>query len=387
MTAAFRRLYRGTTDINFPRLWKRMLVVSGVLVAASIASFFLRGLNLSIDFEGGSVWEIPSTPSELSTGDAQAVLAPFGKDTGAKVQEVTGPSGDRVVRVQASVKDPAEGTRITQAYAERVGKPVSEIGTSTVGASWGSEITGKARNALIVFLIVIGLYISWQLEWRMAVAALVAVVHDIIITVGVYSVSQFEVTPATVISFLTILGFSLYDTIVVYDRVRENGAKFDRSGQYTYTAVMTRSLNQVLMRSANTTLVAVLPVISMLGIGAIAFGQPTLEEFSLALLVGMLLGAYSSVFVASPLTAWLKEKEPKYERIRRRLTDRGELAKGEHIPVGVGAHLSGGDAASDRRGPERGEPQQSKLQAAAAARAAQYQRPVPPRPRKQGRTR
>lgn len=388
-----RRLYRGQTDIDFPKWWRVMLAVSGVLVGISVISFIVSGLNLSIDFEGGSVWEMPATAEQLSVNDARDVLAPFGADTGAKVQEVTDPSGKRFVRVQAGVKDVAESAKIARAYADRIGIPITEITTSTVGASWGDEITSKARNALVVFLIVIGLYIAWQLEWRMAVAALAAVVHDIVITVGVYSVTKFEVTPATVISFLTILGFSLYDTIVVYDRVRENGARYDRSGQYTYTAIMRRSLNQVLMRSINTTLVAILPVLSMLIIGALAFGQKTIEEFSLALLVGLVLGAYSSVAIAAPLTTWLKEKEPKYLRIRQRLVDRGELELGSRIPVdgsmrpasqmaSGGADLDGmGDA--DGAGGER----PSKLQVAVAARASQYQRPHPPRPRKQGKTR
>ena len=390
-----RRLYRGQTDIDFPKTWPIMVGVSVVLMLISIVSFIVSGLNLSIDFEGGSVWEVPASTSQLSVAEARDVLVPFGVDAGAKVQEVTDPGGKRFVRIQAAVKDVTESAKVSQAYADKVGTTVTEITTSTVGASWGDEITSKARNALIIFLIVIGLYISWQLEWRMAIAALASVVHDIVITVGVYSITKFEVTPATVISFLTILGFSLYDTIVVYDRVRENGARYDRSGQYTYTAIMRRSLNQVLMRSINTTLVAILPVLSMLIIGAFAFGQKTIEEFSLALLVGLILGAYSSIAVAAPLTTWLKEKEPKYVRIRQRLIDRGELEAGSRIPVdgsmrpgiqdsGAGAGNGTGDL-DGTIGADEDRP--SKLQVAVAARASQYQRPHPPRPRKQGKTR
>lgn len=393
-----RRLYRGQTDIDFPKSWPVIIGVSLLLMAVSIISFVISGLNLSIDFEGGSVWEVPATTSQLSVADARDVLVPFGVDSGAKVQEVTDPDGKRFVRIQASIKDVVESARVSQAYADKVGTTVTDITTSTVGASWGDEITGKARNALIIFLVVIGLYISWQLEWRMAVAALASVVHDIVITVGVYSITKFEVTPATVISFLTILGFSLYDTIVVYDRARENGARYDRSGQYTYTAIMRRSLNQVLMRSINTTMVAILPVLSMLVIGAFAFGQKTIEEFSLALLVGLILGAYSSISVAAPLTTWLKEKEPKYVRIRQRLIDRGELEAGSRIPVDgsmrtVAANTStarganGADGLDGEDGSGSDEDRPSKLQVAVAARAQQYQRPHPPRPRKQGKTR
>ncbi len=158
----------------------------------------------------------------------------------------------------------------------------------------------------------------------MAVAALAAVVHDILITVGVYSAFQITVAPATVISFLTILGFSLYDTIVVYDRVQENANRLGRTGRYTYTAIMRRSLNQVLMRSINTSITTLLPIISMLVVGSILLDQTTLGDFSLALLIGLLLGTYSSLFVAAPLTVWLKEREPRWREIRSRMQARGQ---------------------------------------------------------------
>jgi len=193
--------------------------------------------------------------------------------------------------------------------------------------------------------------------------------HDVLLTVGVYSVFQFQVTPATVISFLTILGYSLYDTIVVYDRVRENAARYDRSAQFTYTAVMRRSLNQVFMRSFNTTVSTLMPVISMLVLGSFVFGQPVLRDFSLALLIGLAFGSYSSFFIAAPFTSWLKEKEQKYARIRQRATERGLLEAADHVPLtAASATLKAASA-----GTKTAE-QQSK--------AALYERPVPPRPRK-----
>jgi preprotein translocase subunit SecF len=357
------------------------LTVSAVLVAISLGSLLTRGLRLSIDFRGGAVWEVPS--KTMSTKDAVEVLTKYDKEGGAKVQTAVDADGRRIVRVQAEKsKNVKENEAIAQALAEKAGLKVEQVGTNSVGPSWGASITRDAAKALVVFLIVIALYISWQLEWRMAVSALAAVVHDVIVTVGVYSIFQFEVTPATVISFLTILGYSLYDTIVVYDRVQENTERYDRTGQYTYTAIMRRSLNQVLMRSLNTTLVALLPVISILLIGGVAFAQPVMKDFSLALFVGLLTGAYSSLAIASPLVVFLKEREPKYRRVRDRARDRGgaeAVAAADHIVVDHGVVVApvyvpiGADATA--------------RQTATAVKASQYQRATPPRPRKQGKRR
>ena len=314
-------LYRGKTDFDFPRLWKRVGIVSAVLIIISLGSLFLRGLNLSIDFEGGSVWEVPS--EDLTEAQARAALAPFGENAVERFQEATTTEGGRVIRVSGRVDDVQEGAKAADALAEAAGLEQGEVKVNTVGPSWGSDITSQARLSLIVFMVLVSAYIAWRLETRMAAAALVAVIHDIIITVGVYSVFQIEVTPATVISFLTILGFSLYDTIVVYDRVQENATRMSRTGQYTYTAIMRRSLNQVFMRSLNTTMVTIIPVLSILIVGQVVFGQETLGDFSLALLIGLISGTYSSLFVAPPLTAWLKEREPRWRQIRERLVAKG----------------------------------------------------------------
>ncbi len=316
-----RELYRGTNDFDFPRVWRFTTVLSVVLVLISVVSFFTRGIALSIDFEGGSVWEIPSTT--FTQAQAEETLNKFGPNAAEKVQEATTTEGGRVLRVSGQVDSVAEGAEAADALAEAAGLQPGEVKVNTVGPSWGEDITSQARLSLIVFMVLIALYITWRLEAKMALAALVAVVHDIIITVGVYSVFQIEVTPATVISFLTILGFSLYDTIVVYDRVQENGSRLARTGQYTYAAVMRRSLNQVFMRSLNTTLITIIPVLSVLIIGQGLFGQATLGDFSLALLIGLISGTYSSLFVAAPLTVVLKEREPRWREVRSKLEARG----------------------------------------------------------------
>jgi len=314
-------LYRGRNDFNFPKYWRPMLLVSLGLVLISILSLFTRGLDLSIDFEGGTVWEVPS--KTLTQAQASKVLAPYGESAAEKFQEATTADGVRILRISGRVDSVETATKASEKLVAAAKLDEGAVKVTTVGPSWGKDITRQARNSLIVFLVLIAAYIAWRLEPKMAIAALIAVVHDVVITVGVYSVFQFAVTPATVISFLTILGFSLYDTIVVFDRVQENAVRLGRTGQYTYFAIMRRSLNQVFMRSVNTTLITLLPVVSMLVVGQFIFGQATLGEFSLALLIGLASGAYSSLFVAAPLTAYLKEREPRFVEIRKRLESRG----------------------------------------------------------------
>ncbi|HEX7276817.1 MAG TPA: protein translocase subunit SecF, partial [Acidimicrobiales bacterium] len=209
-------------------------------------------------------------------------------------------------------------------------------------------VTNKARNALVVFFILISIYISLRFEWKMAVAALAAVVHDIFVTVGVYSLSGFEVTPATVVAFLTILGYSLYDTIVVFDKVEENSKGLSATGRMTYTDTVNLSMNQVLMRSLNTSLVAILPIVSILFIGAGVMGATTLKDFGLALLIGLLTGAYSSIFIAAPILALLKEREPRYTAVRQRLQAKGGGA-GLLTPAAAAALAGSGGGASSAK--------------------------------------
>lgn len=370
---ALGRAYRGQTDIDFPRLWRWGAVVSAILIVVCLVSLVTRGINLSIDFDGGSVWGVPA--EGLTEDDVTGVLDEFGAGGGAKVQEVTDQAtGERFYRVQAGVEDIDESLSIAAAYADLAGVPVDDISTSTVGPSWGEQITAKARTALILFFIVIALYLWLRLEWKMAIGALVAVVHDIIIVVGVYSLFWLEVTPATVIAFLTILGYSLYDTIVVYDKVKENEARFERTGRMSYTAIMRLSMNQVLMRSLNTTITSILPVIAMLVMGSLLLGEATLREFSIALLVGLITGAYSSIFIAAPAVVILKEREENYQRIRKRLEEKG-----------LDPNESGASAGAEKS--ELAPVSRPGSQSVDSERAAKYERAHPPRPRKKGKRR
>ncbi len=364
MTGGIKRLYHGESNIDFPKAWRRWLVVSAALIMLSLLSFAVRGLNLGVAFEGGSSWEVVAPG--LSTSDTRDALSPVGAGN-ATIQTI----GSDTVRVRSDINEPEAVAEVTAALADAAGQSVDDVSLQSVSASWSEELTSKALTALIWFFIVVALYISIRLEWRMAIGALVAVFHDIIISVGIYSIFQFEVTPATVIAFLTIMGYSLYDTIVVYDKVREVSSRVGATGKYTYTEMMNLSLNRVVMRSINTTITSILPVLSMLVIGTFVLGASTLAEFSIALLIGLIAGGYSSLVVASSVVVLLKERESRYREIRERQAAGAEQGGTRIINREVAAL---GTAARGRRTTPTTTPSASQRPTATGA--------IPPRPRK-----
>jgi preprotein translocase subunit SecF len=298
-----KRLFLGQTAIDFWGHKRVYFAVSLVLIVGSVLSLTIRQVNLGIDFEGGVAFDVPA--GELSVSDARSVLDAHGLDgSDAKVEERDSAQGD-IVKVQ--IEEIPDDVRVSlqEAFAETAGVDAADVSVAAVSSSWGEQITRKAVIALLVFLLLFSIVIAIRFEWRMAVAAIVAMLHDVVIAAGIYSVFGFEVTPATVIAFLTILGYSLYDTIVVFDRVKENERRIAAAGLGAADLVNV-STNQVLMRSLNTSISALLPVLSLLVVGAWLLGQVTLREFALALLIGMLTGAYSSIFVATPLLGVLK---------------------------------------------------------------------------------
>jgi preprotein translocase subunit SecF len=310
------RIHRGENAIDFPRLWRPAIAVSALLVLLGILSFFTRGINWSIEFEGGTLWEVKAPGVSVSEG--RDFLRPLGEGE-AKIQIV----GGDTLRIQSQLKDPTRANEI-RAELEKLGTVET---VNSVGPTWGGEITRKAVRALVIFFILLSLYIWWRLEWRMAIGAMVAVVGDVVLSVAGYTRFNKLLWRATVVSFLTILGYSLYDTVVVFDKSHELTARPAVVSRYTYTDIMNLSLNQVITRSVGTTLMGVLPVFTMFVVGSIALGASTLQEFSLALLVGLIAGAYSSVFVASPIVTYLKEREPRHRDVRIRLEQRG-IAEG-----------------------------------------------------------
>lgn len=307
------RLYHGETRVDFMgRKWWG-IGISLVLIAATIVSLLAQGLNLGLDFNGGVQWEVPS--ANITDAQARDVLTANGvKANEAKIVTVSA-SGVQRLRIQTSEQPADVRQKVSTALAKAAKVDIKDISSNSVTASWGKEITNKAVRALVVFIILVALFIAWRFEWAMALSAIAAMLHDVLISVGIYSILQLEVTPATVIAFLTILGFSLYDTIVVFDKVDENTARFTGS-RLPYDDVINVSMNQVVMRSLNTSLAAVLPVLSLLVVGAGLLGAISLREFALALFVGLVTGSYSSIFIASPLLAWIKGQTPKYKAMQ-----------------------------------------------------------------------
>jgi preprotein translocase subunit SecF len=322
MPNGFMRIYRGLTTINFISRTKIYFIISAVVIIAGLGSIGLRGLNLGIDFKGGTAWEViaVSTTTEEVTkaveaaGASQPTVFILGGSTVHVEADLNALTGAELTKVENAVAD---------ALAEIAKKSVNQVSISTVGPTWGGAVTNRALLALLVFFIAVVIYISGRFEPKMAISALVAMVHDLLITMGIYSIFGFQVTPDTVIALLTILGYSLYDTVVVFDRVRDNSKGILNNGSMNYSEMINLSMNQTLARSINTSLVAILPVLSVLFVGAELLGATTLREYGLALLVGLMAGAYSSLFIASPLLALLKEREPRMIDLRQRLDAKG----------------------------------------------------------------
>jgi preprotein translocase subunit SecF len=326
------RLYHGETNFDFvgrKRLW---FTISLVAIVISVGSLVTRGLNLGIDFEGGVVWEVPA--GDASVGDARGAVDDFGL-AGATITLLESDEG-RTLRVEAEPVSAEKTDQVTASLAEVTGSETDDVNLTEVGPSWGEEISRKALRALIVFLVLVTIYIALRFELKMAIPTLAALVHDVVITVGVYSLTGLEVTPATVIAVLTILGYSIYDGIVVFDKVDENTRLVSSTGGLTYGGMVNVSLNQTLMRSLNTTMTALLPVLSLLVVGSWIMGARVLEEFALALLIGLFCGAYSSIFIASPLLVVLKEREARYRDIKRRVDARGGDAEAVAAAVATG---------------------------------------------------
>ncbi len=319
----FGRLYRGLTTIDFVGRRKTWFAISIIIIVVGLGSLGVRGFNLGIDFKGGSSWEVLAPHSSISAmtqavqkaGLSQPIVEKLGSDT----YQVTSDLNSLSAAKQLSITND-----VVNAMAKAAGVSANQVSTSNVGPTWGGQITNRALEALVVFFIAVVIYISVRFEPKMALAAFVAMVHDLLVTIGVYSLFGFQITPDTVIAILTILGYSLYDTVVVFDRVRDNAGSVLKSGDITYGEMVNLSMNQTLARSMNTSLVAIMPVLSVLVVGAYILGATTLQNYGLALFVGLVSGAYSSIFIASPLLAWMKEREPRFRELAERVAQRTE---------------------------------------------------------------
>jgi preprotein translocase subunit SecF len=326
------RLYRGDVSINFvgrKRLW---YAISGVFLLICVVALLIKGLNFSLEFKGGSSFSFPANSSTSQNAISRVVTQAGGGD--ASVQ-YTSTALQHAWTVQTSALATHVSENVAAALGKAFGLAQNKISIQLVGPTWGSQITSKAIEALIIFLIVIVIYLSIAFEWRMAVAAFVALIHDILITIGVYALTGFSVSPTSVIGLLTILGYSLYDTVVVFDKVRENTAGLLTTQRSTYSDAANLALNQTLVRSINTSLTALLPVASILFVGAGLLGAGTLKDLALVLFVGMLSGTYSSIFIATPVLAQLKEADPRYRELAVKVNRR--LAGGRSQRAGAAA--------------------------------------------------
>jgi preprotein translocase subunit SecF len=297
-----RRSYQVVPKI---RIWLSVAVL--VLVVCG-GLLFKPGLVLGMEFVGGTEFRVTGTSSQEQQPAADAVRDVLGSDAAPKVTSMGGGG----VRVQTEKVEADTADSVRSALAEAYGVPVEDVSNQMVSASWGTDVSGKALRGAVIFLILVAVAMTaYFRNWAMAVAAITALLHDLVVTVGVYAAVGFEVTPASLIGFLTVLGYSMYDTVVVFDKVRENTANVTDQTQYTYGEAANLAVNQTMVRSINTSAVALLPVAAILFGGWALLGPSALQDISLALFVGMIAGTYSSIFLATPLEVALRMREPK----------------------------------------------------------------------------
>lgn len=323
------RLYHGDTAFPLIKQRKRFYAASILLCVIALGSITFRQFNLGVEFKGGAIFTVPA-PANVDVKASRDFVQSLGV-TEAIVQTVKTSGGDTKLRVETEPLTSQQQERVLNGLADRFDADPNTIDSREVGASWGKQVTKKALQGLVAFLLAVILFISLRFEPKMAAAAIIALLHDLLLAAGVYSVTGFVVTPSTIIALLTVLGYSLYDTIVVFDRVDENTRGLEKGSKSTYSEAAELAVNQTFMRSINTSLIALLPVAGLLFVGALLLGAGTLKDLALALFVGLGSGAYSSLFLATPLLADLKEREPRFKALTGRVLER--RAKGTAAPI------------------------------------------------------
>ncbi|WP_151082032.1 protein translocase subunit SecF [Nocardioides cynanchi] len=313
-------LYSGRRSIDFVGRRHLWYAISGVIIIAAVLGLWFRGLNFGIEFVGGAEYTVTMPSGQATQANADKLRTAVA-DTGipAAKQVVVTTAGTNSILVQTEPLNPTESNTISATIEQTVGVTKAQLSIDEIGPSWGKEVAKRSITGLFVFLILVVLFIwAYFRQWKMSFAAIVALIHDLVITVGIYALSGFEVTPATVTGVLTILGFSLYDTVVVFDKVRENTKNLKASHQ-TYAEAANLAVNQTLVRSINTSIVALIPVGAILYVGAVQLGSGPLKDLALALFVGMAAGAYSSIFIATPMLAHMKSREAGVQEHEKRL--------------------------------------------------------------------
>jgi preprotein translocase subunit SecF len=316
-------LFTGRKSVDFVGKTRIWYTISGLIIVAAVLGIYFKGLNFGLEFRGGAQYTVTMSGGQATQDNADKLRNAVA-DTGipSAQQVVVTTAGQNSIIVETAPVTPTEGDQIVATIQDTVGVTKADISTDEIGPSWGKEVAKRSTIGLVVFLVLVTLMIwGYFRQWKMSVAAMVALAHDLVITVGIYALSGFEVTPATVTGVLTILGFSLYDTVVVFDKVREN-TKNLRATHQTYAEAANLAVNQTLVRSINTSIVALIPVGAILYVGAVQLGSGSLKDLALALFVGMAAGAYSSIFIATPLLAHLKSLEPDVQELEKRVKTR-----------------------------------------------------------------
>jgi preprotein translocase subunit SecF len=331
------RLYNGEAGLDVVGRSKLIYQITAVVMLLCLASIIFRGFNFGIDFEGGNAFKVPGHSQQLTAVRTAA------EHTGAAVASAQVVGGNTIL-LRTGQLSQQQTFDVKDAVAHAAGVPSSQVSEDAVSADWGKDITNQALIALVVFLAAVVIFLAARFQAKMAIGAMVSLLHDIVLTAGIYSLIGFEVTPSTVIGFLTILGFSLYDTVVVFDKVDENTRGLSRGARMTWGEAANLAVNQTLMRSINTSVIALLPVAGLLFVGAGLLGVGTLKDLALVLFVGLAAGTYSSIFLATPIVADLKEREPEQVELRKRVLARRAAAARNALPTTV---------ASARRGPRR----------------------------------
>ncbi|WP_134323035.1 protein translocase subunit SecF [Cumulibacter soli] len=363
------RLYTGESGYDFVGKRKISYVVSILLVVATFGLLFTKGLTFGIDFAGGNTFEVPAPADEqdeaedvVQQGLDEANADRSSSDEQAEIAttQVVGSGSSTSILVKTSAIDPEYTSAIRVSLAEEFRPEIenrltangteitdesvlAQVSAQSIAPTWGDDVSRQAIIALIVFLIVVSVFLRFRYQWGLVVGAMAALLHDLVISAGVYALVGFEVTPATVIGLLTILGFSLYDTVVVFDKVDENTRPLLAGSRMTFSEAANLAINQTLMRSINTSVISLLPVAALLFVGAGLLGAGTLKDLALVLLIGMAAGIYSSVFLAAPIAAEFAERKPEYIELARKVKAR-RARKAKPAAPGAGADAEAGEA-------------------------------------------
>ena len=363
-------LYTGKRSIPFVARARRWYTISAVVLSIAVLGLVVNGLNLGLEFTGGSEFRVEATNTDSYESRARDAVAQVAPGESANITKLG--TSSSTIRVQTEKLNEAQSDELRTELAQQFGVDRNQVSASFIGPSWGQSVSQQALRALVVFLvltfIVMALYFR---TWKMSVAAMAALVHDMVITVGIYAWTGFEVSPATMIGFLTVLGYSLYDTVVVFDKVRENTEEAFGNKRSTYAEAANLAVNQTVVRSINTTVVALLPIAAVLVMGFTVIGPGTLLDLSLVLFIGMAVGAYSSIFIATPLLATMRTKEPRVIDLDRAAAKfHAREAKDARKAAGQEAPPAAVPGGSDGEAAEVGESEEQRESVSAGSRGA-----------------